>query len=157
VAGTLFLLGLILLIVQLARPGGTPPQKQMPVAHAGPARPAPSKRSYSWVVVVVVCLLVLLICPVSLIGLAFVLFWARPSMVPQQNSMSLEPDIHEFGGTMEQVTREMQEDRNRMKAANNLREIGMAFANADGGSMIDGLNWFPEETTSCAVFSFQAA
>jgi serine/threonine protein kinase len=152
VVGSLALvLGVVLLIVQLARRPAAAPKPRLDPARPGVAPAAQPRRNHAWIAVLVVAVLLFVVCPLPLLGLIGAVLWGvqlRPTASDGGPQMDIQSSIE--GGNREQA------------ANNNLRDIGkvlegMKFEGSGNAHLLDGLDWFPEESTFCASYSFPAA
>jgi serine/threonine-protein kinase len=145
-------LGVVLLAVQAFRRPAAASRHLLNSARPGPASNPPPRRSHSWVGVLVACILLLFVCPIFIVGGLLALYWATPRPLQVKSSQANSP--------MEGSSSKMEEELNRAKAGNNLRDIGMAMQrelDVDKEAPLTGLNWFPEETTFCASYNMSAA
>ncbi len=135
--GLCFLVGLILLAVRLA-----------------------ARRSSGGVAIAVVLVLLLIAGPLAIFCLLGALLFGWTTLRSSSDSGPLV-EMSSSGPQVMTNDDPILEKRNRAAVdANKPREIGKAmqrFGEGENASLIDGLNWFPEESTACASYSFSAA
>jgi len=134
-------LGLIVLAVQLTR-------RQAPARRrAAPARnvpTAPRRQSHGWVVLLVI-LVLLLVCPVPVLLVMGALGW----FVMWDYSGSPNPGPN--------VVEEMHRPMGMQDKATPELGTPQPPTGPPGNYLVNGLNWFPEETTFCASYGFLSA
>jgi uncharacterized protein (TIGR03067 family) len=115
---------------------------------------AKGKRGSSWVIAPLILILLLVVCPIPLaiVGAIGWLFM-RPTMRPVSDSGPVVTTT--VGGSGDDEPTQPKPDGNRLNGIGDA--VSRTFNDMDRELLAGGLNWFPEESTFCACYSFPNA